>query len=183
MENLEQQQVPTNFTRDMGEIHVNKTSPDKRSCLEWIGSLKKAGTILRVGYDELLNQQHFIALDSVVYEAVILSGEMFPDDRRITSFISQEAVCRGLEGAPLQASCLVNELLQDSDLISMGFTEIICLQPNPHDKTPRVLSFGRTKTGERFLGTSIARPNTAWQKDHGFLFIRPVGTIIQGDMD
>ncbi len=166
----------------MGEIHVNRVCSDRRTCVEMVDSLKKADTILRVGYDELLNSAHFIVLDRVEYEAVILSGEMFPDDRRLTSFVNHEAVCRGLEGAPLQASCLINELLQDSDLVAMGFTEILCLQFNPHNKTSRVLSFGRTKTGERFLGTSVARPNTVWQKDHGFLFIRPV-RVVSGEVD
>lgn len=140
----------------------------------WITRLEKAR--YRVGdySKQLLRGKKFVATNGVTYKLVVIKGEEFEDENRITSKIRKEALRRGYLTPSLEMAPLLREALSDEELEMMGLVYLVVMHEPISDSDGDLdrLGLGRDVKG-RWLRTFWDRPGCGWGREDGFVFLFP----------
>jgi hypothetical protein len=112
--------------------------------------------------------------NGVTYDLVIIKGEEFEDDGRITSKIREEAVRRGYLTPPAEVAPLLREKLSDEEIERMGLLWLVVMHDPIKDSGggPDLLGVSRDDDG-RWLDADYDKPGSWWGRGGGFVFLAP----------
>ena len=136
-----------------------------------------AKNVLTVGKDAQGNLA-FVATNGVTYKPVVIKGEEFTDDERVTSNIRKVAEELHLVTPPAELAPLLREALSDEEIEKMGLVWLVVMHEPIADcggGTP-LLGLFRDDDG-RWLYAYWDEPGLRWHRQVGFVFLAPqVGT-------
>jgi len=141
---------------------------------EWIARLHAGKWDISDCEIQMLCDKNFIATTGVTHKLVLIKGEEFEDDDRITSKVRAEAQRRGYLAPPAEVAPLLRELITDKDIERTGlFSLTVMHEPLVGARgLPHLLSVSRYDTG-RLLMSYYGRPELEWARVHGFVFLAP----------
>lgn len=116
----------------------------------------------------------FVSSSGVTYKPVIIKGEAFEDNERITSNIRRVAAERKYITPPAELAPLLREAISDEQIAQMGLTWLIVMHEpiTDSDGYPYLLGVGR-RGGGRGLRAYWDDPDDRWRRVSGFVFLAP----------
>lgn len=159
------------WLEESGVTHFSVTS-DGTTGPEWIRRLEDKGLRVSDYAKILLKSTDFKSTSGVTIEVVVLKGELFSDDDRITENIREEAKKRNLSTPNAEVACLIREKLTDDEIKDMGLWWIVTMHEPIKESisVPNLLSARRYDDG-RWLDTSYDEPGHRWSCVSGFAFV------------
>lgn len=161
------------WTEKDGVINFSVTS-DGTTGSAWIARLEKKGFRLSKWAKDILNSPDFKPTNGITYNCVVIKGEVFSDENRITSKIRTEADRRKLTKPNAEVACLIRENFSDEDIEAMGLWWLVVMHEpiNDSDGGPLLLSACRDDEG-RWLCAFYVRLGIGWSREAGFVFLAP----------
>lgn len=161
--------------RNPWKVHKGfEVTSDGRTGVEFIHSLEKAKYNLGDWAKEVLKKPTFISTTGQKYKLVVIKGEEFSDNDRITSKIRAEAAKRGYLTPPAEVTPLLREHLSDEEIKRRGLYWLIVMHEPIADSAghPSVLGLSRSDEG-RWLNAFDGSARRKWLHDDGFVFVQP----------
>lgn len=140
---------------------------------EWIKRLESKGFEVGEWANQLLNSPDFKPTSGVTTEIVILKGDLWEDEERMTENIRAEAAKRGLVAPNAEVACLIRELLTDKEIEEMGLRFIVTMHEPIKDFDGDLDLLGADRRGGSWLYTFDERPLFRWDHGSGFAFAVP----------
>ena len=153
---------------------VRHVTTDGRTGEQFIDTLTTANYNLGDYGKQLLRSDKFVPTNGKTYKLVVMKGEEFEDNDRITSKIRDEAKKRGYLTPPVEVAPLLRELVSDEELEQMGLWYLIIMHEpiTASDGYPDVLGIYRHGEG-RWLYAYDGRAGRRWRRELGFVFLVP----------
>lgn len=141
---------------------------------QWISRLEKKGFRLSKWAKDVLNSPDFKSTSGITHNCVVLKGEFFSDENRVTSKIRAEADKRKFTKPNAEVACLIRENFSDEEIEAMGLWWLIVMHEpiNDSDGVPDLLS-ARRYGGGRWLFAYYGGPGGRWPREFGFVFLAP----------
>lgn len=153
-------------------IHFSATS-NGLAAKEWIVHFEKKGYPLSDDAKRVLLSPQFVPTRGVTTQGVVLKGELFTDNNRITRKIRATAAERTLTAPSIEFGCLVRDMFTNDEIRALGLKWLVTFhEPVIIGGSPRVLATTSFGGGER-LATGWASPGYEWDRDRGFVFAVP----------
>lgn len=153
---------------------VRHVTTDGRTGERFIATLEKANYNVGDYAKQLLRSDKFVSTNGKTYKLVVMKGDEFEDDDRVTSKIREEAKKRGYLTPPIEVAPLLRELVSDEGLEQMGLYWLIIMHEPITDSVghPRVLGIDRRGKG-RWLNAYHGHAGRRWNRGLGFVFLVP----------
>jgi len=147
---------------------------DGRTGEQFIASLESASYKASDYAKDVMRKPPFVSTTGQKYKLVVIKGEEFEDDDRITSKIRAEADRRDYRVPPAEVAPLLRELVSDEEIERMGLYWLIVMHEpiTDSDGRPRVLGIHRYGKG-RWLNACHGRADGRWGREGGFVFLAP----------
>ena len=166
--------APKPIPRNVEPVFLPSITSDGRTGKQFTKSLEKAG--YRVGdyAKDVMSKLAFVSTTRIVYKPVVILGQQFEDDERITSNIRKFAEERKYITPPAELAPLLRESVSDEEIERMGLWALIVMHEPISDSrgSPNLLGVRRYGSG-RWLEASWVSPGNVWPRRHGFVFLAP----------
>ena len=164
---------PTWMEKD-GVIHLSVTSYGTTGS-QWITRLEKKDFRLSKWAKDVLNSPNFKSTTGITYNCVVLKGEFFSDEDRITSKIRAEADKRKFAKPNAEVACLIRENFSDEDIEAMGLIWLVTMHEPINDSggAQNLLCAHRYGVVGRRLSAFYGYPSGRWRRVDGFVFLAP----------
>src|SRR3989344_207226 len=151
---------------------VRHVTMDGRTGEQFIATLESANYNVGDYAKQLLRSDKFVSTNGKTYKLVVMKGEEFEDNDRITSKIRDEAKKRGYLTPPVEVAPLLRELVSDEELEQMGLYWLIVMHEpiTASDGYPKVLGIDRDDKG-RWLSACGGYSGSGWSRELGFVFL------------
>ena len=160
--------------RNVEPVFLPSVTSDGRTGKQFTKSLEKAG--YRVGdyAKDVMGKTAFVSTTGVVYKPVVILGQQFEDDERITSKIRKFAKEQKFITPPAELAPLLRETVSDEEIERMGLWALIVMHEpiTASDGDPNLLEVNRNDNG-RWLDTYWDNPDNVWNRQNGFVFLAP----------
>ncbi|OHA91128.1 MAG: hypothetical protein A2758_01465 [Candidatus Zambryskibacteria bacterium RIFCSPHIGHO2_01_FULL_49_18] len=155
-------------------IALKPVTSDGVSGKDGIKDLEKARYNVGDWVKDVMKQKVYVVTNGKVYKPVVLKGEDFTDDERVTSNIRKVAEEMKLVTPPAQLARLLRKSVSDEELEQMGLYALIVMhQPiTGSGGFPNVLGLYRNDEG-RWLNAYFGHAGHRWYRDLGFVFLAP----------
>ena len=153
---------------------VRHVTTDGRTGEQFIDTLTAANYNVGDYGKQLLRSDKFVPTNGKTYKLVVMKGDEFEDNDRITSKIRDEAKKRGYLTPPVEVAPLLREMVSDEDLEAMGLYALIVMHEpiTDSDGRPDVLGINRDGKG-RWLSACRGHAVRRWGRGYGFVFLVP----------
>ncbi len=153
---------------------VRQVTADGRTGEQFIGALTTANYNIGDYAKQVMRKPEFVTTNGVTYKLVVIKGDEFEDNDRITSKIREEAESRGYLTPPAEVAPLLRESVSDEDLEVMGLYALIVMHEpiTASGGSPRVLGVDRIDEG-RWLRACYGGADGGWSREDGFVFLVP----------
>ena len=166
--------APKPIPRNVEPVFLPSITSDGRTGKQFTKSLEKAG--YRVGdyAKDVMSKLAFVSTTRIVYKPVVILGQQFEDDERITSNIRKFAEERKYITPPAELAPLLRESVSDEEIERMGLWALIVMHEpiTASNGSPRLLGVRRDDDG-RWLEASWDNPDRVWDRRRGFVFLAP----------
>jgi len=160
-----------NWREENGEIYLTVTS-DGTTGPEWIERLKEMNFRISNYAKSVLCSADFNPTDGITTEVMILKGELFEDNDRITKKIRAEAERRNIATPNAEIACLIREKFSDEEIEKMGLWRIVAMHKAIKTSGGRSGLLGVSRGGDgRWLSAYYAYPGGRWDLETGFAFV------------
>lgn len=153
---------------------IRHVTTDGRTGEQFIAALTAANYNLGDYGKQLLRSDKFIPTNGKTYKLVVIKGDEFEDNDRITSKIRAQAAQRGYLVPSVEVAPLLRELVSDEELEQMGLYALIVMHEpiTDSDGSPDVLGVDRNGGG-RWLSACHGSAGSRWYREDGFVFLVP----------
>lgn len=153
---------------------LRHVTTDGRTGEQFIATLESASYNVGDYAKQLLRSDKFVSTNGKTYKLVVIKGDEFEDNDRITSKIREEAKKRGYLTPPVEVAPLLREAISDEELEQMGLWWLIVMHEpiTVSGGGPGVLGLGRRGRG-RWLRAYHGRAAFRWHRGYGFVFLVP----------
>ena len=167
-------------------IFLRPVTSDGRTGQQFVASLKKANynvgdqaTYCMTKSKDVNGNLAFVSTTGITYKPVVILGEQFEDDDRITSNIRKLAGEKKYITPPAELAPLLREEISDEDIEKMGLWRLVVMHEPIADSVgcPLLLGVGRYDRG-RFLRAYDGRPTDRWDRVFGFVFLAPQENLV-----
>jgi hypothetical protein len=166
--------VGSKFSEHDGGIYFTVTS-NGFSGKDWIKHFNKKGVEIGNYAKQLLLSEDFKpSKKGTTSQIVVIKGEFFSDNDRITSKIREEADRRNMTKPNAEVACLIRDLFTDDEIKAMGLSWIVTMHEpiKDSDGDPHLLSTNRNGN-KSWLSTYYGPPDRRWHRGSGFAFVAP----------
>jgi hypothetical protein len=133
---------------------------------------------------ELLRSPDFKPTKGKKYKIVIIKGEEFNDEDRITKTIRAEAHKRGLIAPPVEVACLMRKYISDKKIEAMGLLYVVAMHEPINDSVGRPDLLGANRGGGgRWLNAYYDYPGIGWYRGSGFAFAVSQVSPLSSDLE
>jgi len=144
---------------------------------EWINHFE--GKKLPVGSyaQSVLRHKNFKPTKAgTVHNIVVLKGDLFSDENRITKNIRAEAKERKMTEPHAEVACLIRDAFSDKEIEEMGLSWINTMHEPIPDSGGDPLVLGTSRYDVYGLYAYDDNPDDCWLRDYGFAFSVSQGT-------
>lgn len=158
----------------VSDMIVRYVTSDGRTGEQFIADLEKARYNVGDWAKDVMRKPAFVSTNGQTYQLVVIKGEEFEDDDRITSNIRAEAARRGYLTPPAEVAPLLREQISDEELERMGFWGLVVMHEpiTDSDGDPDLLGLDRRGEG-RWLDACFSEPGYPWSSGRWFVFLVP----------
>ncbi|MFA5935087.1 MAG: hypothetical protein WC827_04335 [Candidatus Paceibacterota bacterium] len=144
----------------------------------WITRLEGKGYRLSNYAKQVLLSKSFKPTTGKVNSVMVLKGDFFSDENRVTEKIREEAKKRNLTNLNAETACLIRENFSDEELKVMGLVWLVVMHEpiKDSDGDLSLLNVDRNGGG-RWLNTYYDCPDSRWDRGYGFAFAAAQGTL------
>ncbi len=155
-------------------VALNLVVSDGVSGKDGIKDLEKARYNVGDWAKDVMKQKSYVVSNGVTYKPVVLKGECFTDDERVTSNIRKVAEEMGLITPTAELARLLRKSVSDEEIAAMGLYWLIVMHEpiTDSDGPPIVLGLLRVDAG-RWLDAYFGYSDDRWGREYGFVFLAP----------
>ena len=166
--------VPKPAPRNIEPVFLSPVTSDGRTGKKFVKSLEKAGYRVGNHAKDVMGKPAFVSTTGIVYKPVVILGEQFEDNKRITSNIRKFAEERKFITPPTGLAPLLREAISDEEIERMGLSALIVMHEpiTDSDGYPNLLLVYRDGVG-RWLDACWGGPAYRWHCQDGFIFLAP----------
>ena len=137
----------------------------------WIERFEKKGFIISDSAKRILLSPDFKPTNGVMTEIVVIKGEFFSDENRITKNIHAEAERSNLSKPNMEVACLIREKFTDKEIDALGLWCIVTMHESFKDSDGRQrLLLAYQNDNVSWLETHYDNPIDRWNCGVGFAF-------------
>jgi len=155
-------------------VSLKEVTSDGVNGKDGIKDLEKARYNLGDYAKDVMKKDAYVVSNGKVYKPVVLKGEAFTDDERVTANIRKVAAEMGLITPPAELARLLRKSVSDEEIAAMGLYWLIVMHEpiTDSDGDPYVLGLNRRGRG-RWLSASYGYSDYRWHREGGFVFLAP----------
>lgn len=155
-------------------VYLKEVTSDGLSGKDGVEDLEKLGYHVGNWAKDVMGRKAYVVSNGKVYKPVVLKGEDFTDDERVTSNIRKTAEEIKLATPPVELARLLRKSVSDAEIKAMGLTWLIVMHEaiTVSDGAPTLLGLDRRDEG-RCLRAGDGRPVRKWPRRGGFVFLAP----------
>lgn len=155
-------------------VSLKEVTSDGVSGKNGIKDLEKARYNVGDWAKDVMMKDAYVVSNGKVYKPVVLKGEDFTDDERVTANIRKVAAEMGLITPPAELARLLRKSVSDEEIAAMGLYWLIVMHETITDSDgyPSVLGLFRDDRG-RWLSAYDGYSGSRWDREDGFVFLTP----------
>lgn len=155
-------------------VSLKEVTSDGVSGKNGIKDLEKARYNVGDWAKDVMMKDAYVVSNGKVYKPVVLKGEDFTDDERVTANIRKVAAEMGLITPPAELARLLRKSVSDEEIAAMGLYWLIVMHETITDSDgyPSVLGLFRDDRG-RWLDACYGYSDGRWDREIGFVFLTP----------
>ncbi len=155
-------------------VALKEVTSDGISGRDDIMDLEKSSYRVGDWAKDVMKQKAYVVSNGKTYKPVVLCGEDFTDDERVTSNIRKVAKGMRLITPPAELARLLRKSVSDEKIAAMGLWWLIVMHEpiTDSDGDPDVLGLNR-RGGGRWLDACDGSSGDGWGRGCGFVFLAP----------
>ncbi|MBI2065820.1 MAG: hypothetical protein HYT68_02015 [Candidatus Zambryskibacteria bacterium] len=155
-------------------VVLKEVTSDGVSGKDGIKDLEKARYNVGNWAKDVMKQKAYVVVNGKTYKPVVLKGEDFTDDERVTSNIRKVAEEMGFITPPAELARLLRKSVSDEEIAAMGLYWLIVMHESitASDGRPVVLGLSRDDGG-RWLYAYRGNSDNRWFRENGVVFLAP----------
>ncbi len=133
---------------------------------DWIPRLENAHYNFGYHVKQFHRDKKFIATNGVMYKLIVIKGDEFEDEKRITSNIREEARRRGYATPTAEMAPYLREAISDGDLKAMGLKLLVVMHEPIEDSRDNMRLLGLDR-GVKAPTGQLERQGRSMQESQG----------------